>query len=75
MGIRPVAGCSDLRAERGHALAVDGARAAGAAEIQVQEERDEEQAVTALGGDALYLGTRFRFIAAGRPDLKGTTGS
>ncbi len=56
---------------RGRAAAIAGAQAAGATEIQVQEEVRDEQAISALGGDALYLGTHLRFTAAGRPDFDG----
>ncbi len=54
--------------ERGRELAIQGARAAGAATVQVEEEALEERA-TALDGEPLYLGTRLRFTGIGRPDL------
>jgi N-methylhydantoinase A/oxoprolinase/acetone carboxylase beta subunit len=57
--------------ERGRELALAGARAAGATEIQLHEEVSDESAASALGGDALYLGTYLCFTAAGRPDLNG----
>ncbi len=56
--------------ERGRELAAAGARAAGATEIGIEEEIEEEKATTSWGGDALYLGTRLRFTAIGRPDLQ-----
>ncbi len=55
--------------ERGRELAIQGARAAGAATVQVKEESLEERAATALSGEPLYLGTRLRFTGVGRPDL------
>lgn len=55
--------------ERGRELAIRGARAAGAAAVQVEEESFEERAATALGGEPLYLGTRLRFTGVGRPEL------
>ncbi len=56
-------------AEAGRELAMSAARRAGAEEIVVHEERQEQQGSLAEPGDSLYLGTRLRFTAAGRPRL------
>lgn len=56
--------------EHGRALATAGARAAGAGEVQIEEEEREERAVTSWGGNPLYLGTRLRFTAIGRPNFQ-----
>jgi hypothetical protein len=59
--------------ERGREEAIRGAYEAGATDIQVEEEASEERAVSAIGGEVLYLGTQLRFTAAGRPDLGKTS--
>ncbi|MCS7220968.1 MAG: hydantoinase/oxoprolinase family protein [Anaerolineae bacterium] len=56
--------------EQGRELAIRGARAAGAAMVQVEEESTEECATTALDEKPLYLGTRLRFTGVGRPDWR-----
>ena len=58
--------------ESGRRLAVEAARRAGAEEAVVEAERVDEQGTVAVGrGAALYLGSRLRFTAAGRPRLAG----
>ncbi|MDI7275445.1 MAG: hydantoinase/oxoprolinase family protein [Anaerolineae bacterium] len=55
--------------EAGRRLAVESARRAGAEEIVVHEERQDQRGSLAEPGDSLYLGTRLRFTAAGRPRM------
>ncbi len=54
----------------GQRLAAEAARRAGAEEIVVRTERhDQSGSVAADLGDSLYLGSRLRFTAAGRPRM------
>ncbi|MHB1294317.1 MAG: hydantoinase/oxoprolinase family protein [Anaerolineae bacterium] len=56
--------------ERGRALALDGARRAGAEDIRVRVERHDQTAPVATGwGDDIYLGTQMEIYAVGRPHL------
>jgi len=54
----------------GQRLAAEAAQRAGAVEAVVEAERLDQKGTVAAGrGAALYLGTRLRFTAAGRPRL------
>ena len=56
----------------GRRLALDAAQRAGADEIVVEEERkDQRGTVDADFGASLYLGSRIRFTAVGRPRITG----
>lgn len=65
--------CADLEEALAYAraagrrLAVEAARRAGAGEVSVQETRVDQSGTLAESQDSLYLGTRLRFCAAGRP--------
>jgi N-methylhydantoinase A/oxoprolinase/acetone carboxylase beta subunit len=58
--------------EAGRELAMAAARRAGAEDIVVHEEQQDQRGSLAEPGDSLYLGTRLRFTAAGRPRLAAT---
>jgi len=56
--------------EAGRRLALELAQRAGAGQVVVEEERHDQTGSVALdAGDSLYLGTRLRFTAAGRPRM------
>ena len=61
----------DYAQATGRRLAAEAARRAGAEDVLIEEERTDQRGTVAAGwGDSLYLGSRLRFTAVGRPRME-----